>query len=235
MKRISKLEVSCPDGVVFKKIDFNQDELDKVVKFERAAKINAAVVYDGNIQEENSPELNWKSDRKNADKVEVYAWNTTPFKILYGFGGYPFTERDSNLNTNLGFIGQCVVQVSSFKDALVAFKSSDILTEAEASNVLRASIVEVIKSAIGSKLSRLHRKDVEEALYKIKNNKDNDGLEKQLKSFFGKKGLDLREFTLSVNFPADFEERYQEIMQSRADTKNAAKEIEILNKLNDKK
>ena len=240
MKRISKLEVSCPDGVVYKKIDFNQDELDKEVEFKCAANTNAVVILDGSIQGTNETGLDWKFHRKNTNKVEIYALSTLPFKVLFGFGGYPFQERKTNLNTNLGFIGQCVLTINpyakeSFKSALNTFKNAEILVENEASNALRASIVEVIKGAVGTKFAKLNRAEVESKLYELKNEKG--GIADQLESFFASKGLDFSkgDFTISVNFPADFEERYQEVLQSRADTKNAAKEIEILNSLKDKK
>ena len=238
MKKISKLEVSCPEGVVFKKIDFNQDALDKEVKLECAAKTNAVVVFDGSVQDERASILDWKFYKKGAYKVEVFAQSNVPFKVLFGFGQYPFTERQTHINTNIGFVGQCLLSIDSFKEALVAFKNSECLTESDASDILRANIVEIIKSAIGTKLSRLRRNEVENELYKLKGSstsKDPDSLFMKLKSFFATKGLNLDDFTISVNFPGEFEDRYQQEMDNRADAKNAAKEIEILNSVNNKK
>lgn len=228
MKRINELEVMCPEGVVFKKVDFNQDDLDKVVKLKCASKANAVVLLDGNPQTEASLEIDWKKIKKYANKIEIYAISKAQFKILFGFGGYAFEERKTSIKTNLGFTGQCTLEVVSFKEILNSFPGAEELTEEAATSAFRISVCDVIKSAIGDELSRLRLNEVEPTLIEIKEKQSKDGMFNKLRDFFAAKGLALKDFNIKVNFPSDFLDKYQEFADRDADNKQMAKELEAL-------
>lgn len=228
MKRISELEVNCPEGVVLKKVDFNQDELDNVVKLKCSAKAKAVVLMDGAPQDESNGEIEWKRHRKYINKLEVYALSKAPFKVLFGFGGYQYVESRTKLQTNLGFTGSCTLEVVSFKELLNYFPSVDELSEDAATSAFRTGVCDAIKSVIGDELSRLRKSDVEPTLMELKEKDGPKGLNNKLRDFFAAKGLSLRDFTIKVNFPSDFLEKYQDFADREADTKQFAKEMDAI-------
>lgn len=228
--KISKLVVACPEGVVFKKIDFNQDELDKVVKLECAAKVKPVALINGVPDTTITNEFDWKflHNKRGIDKIEIYGQSKAPFKILFGFGGYPYEERKTSLKTNLGFTGSCTLEVVSFKELLNYFPSTDELTEESASSAFRTGICDVVKSVIGDELSRLKKSEVEPTLMELKEKDGPKGLNNRLRDFFAAKGLALKEFTIKVNFPSDFLDKYQEFADKEAETKQFKKEMDIM-------
>ena len=232
MKRIDVLKVECPEGVVVKKVDFNQDELDNVVKLETGAKVNAVVLIDRGVHSESAREIEWKRIRKQVDKLEVYAVNKSNFKILFGFGGYSFEERRSGIHTNLGFSGSCLIAVNTFKEFLNAFDNSEEVSEEEINDLVRAKVCEIVKGAIGEELHRVRRDEVESVLNEIRSNEDKDGLMGKLRAYFLTKGMTLKEVTLRVNYPDDFVEKYQDYADKEAESRQAQKEFERIKALN---
>lgn len=234
MKRISELEVKCPEGIVFKKVDFNQDELDKVVKLNCAPKSKAVVLLDGAPQSEANTEIDWKRIKKFGNtNLEVYAVSKAPFKILFGFGGYDFEERKTGLTTKLGFTGTVTLEVLDFKEVLNSFAGVEELAEDAATSQFRTSVCDLVLSAInaanyGDGLKKAKLGDVEQILGEVKNNDEPDGLKNKFKNYFSQKGLLVKEFSLRVNFPGDFQEKYQEKRDSEADAKELATQMKIL-------